>query len=321
MNKTLRAVSFFGIFGLLLAAGSMFFAWLAPTADEDLQSRHAAVIGIQEEAENTIDLLVLGDSETYTSISPMQLYQKSGITSYICGQSQQRVFESYDLLKLALETQSPKVVILETNALFRCKDQDVEIEKYIGGKIYKYMPIFRYHYLWKMPFEGNDDVSTQYKGFRLRDKVKPYTGKEEYMVETDEVAEIPEWNQKHMEDIIALCDEKNIELVLVSVPSPRNYNYKEHNALTQYAKEKNLTYLDMNMMNQELGMDWAKDTMDKGDHLNIYGAVKVTDYLCQYLLDNYEWEDHRNDERYQEWDALAKEYEKRVGILVAKNIK
>ena len=311
MKKTLRVVLFFGIFALLLVVGSVFFLWLAPKADPDFHGRDAAIVGIKEEKENTIDLLVLGDSETYTSISPMQLYRDSGITAYICGQSQQRIFESYNLLKLALKTQKPKMVILETNALFRYKTKNLEIEKFFAEQLYSYIPLFRYHNIWKLPFEGEDSGKLQYKGFRLRDKVKAYSGGE-YMKKTEEIAEIPEWNKECMEDIISLCKENGIELVLVSVPSPRNYNYKKHNALEQYAKEQNLTYLDLNLENDVLGMDWSKDTMDKGDHLNINGAVKVTEYLRGYLLDNYEWEDHRMDENYDDWNILVKEYEKVV---------
>lgn len=317
MKKTLRGVLFFGIFALLLVVGSGIFSWIAPQTDEKAQSRNAAVIGIQEEEENTIDVLVLGDSETYTSISPMQLYQNSGITTYVCGQSQQRLCESYSLLKTALKTQQPKLVILETNTLFRYKGQNVEIEKELGEKVCSVLPIFRYHYMWKLPFDGEEATNTQYKGFRLRDKIKAYSGGE-YMVETEEIAEIPEWNKSYMENIISLCEENDIELMLVSVPSPHNYNYKEHNALEQYAQENDLVYLDLNLKNEELGMDWNKDTMDKGDHLNIYGAVKVTDYMTSYLQENYELEDHRQDENYKEWGVLAKEYEERIGRIIAK---
>ena len=317
MKKTVRVGLFFGIFVLLLAVFSGIFYRLATVADEGLQSRNAAFIGIKEEQENTIDVLVLGDSETYTSISPMQLYQDTGITTYVCGQSQQRVHEAYSILKTALKTQKPKLVILETNTLFRYKGQNTEMEKYLGEQICNLLPVFRYHYMWKMPFDGDSASNTQYKGFRLRDKVAAYKGGD-YMKETEEVAEIPEWNKSCVEDIISLCEENDIRLMFISVPSPKNYNYKEHNALEQYAKELNVPYLDLNLKNEELGMDWNQDTMDKGDHLNIHGAVKVTDYMSKFLVENYEWEDHRQDEKYSEWTLLAEEYEKRLQKIVVK---
>ena len=52
---------------------------------------------------------------------------------------------------------------------------------------------------------------------------------------------------------------------------------------------------------EELGLNWDEDTQDKGDHLNVYGAEKVTSYLGNYLEENYELEDHRNDPAYEEF--------------------
>lgn len=58
--------------------------------------------------------------------------------------------------------------------------------------------------------------------------------------------------------------------------------------MQQYADEKGIAYLDLNEKVEELGLNWAEDTQDKGDHLNVYGAEKVTSYLGNYLEDNYE---------------------------------
>lgn len=84
-----------------------------------LPGRYNSYVGIQKEQKDSIDMLVLGDSESMTSISPMELWKSTGITSYICGQSGQRISESYYMLKHALDYQSPQVVLLETNMLFR----------------------------------------------------------------------------------------------------------------------------------------------------------------------------------------------------------
>ena len=115
-----------------------------------------------------------------------------------------------------------------------------------------------------------------------------------------------------MKGIRRLCGESGAKLLLVSAPSPVNYNYKKHNTIQAYADRYSIPYIDLNMKTEELGIDWEKDSMDKGDHLNVYGAEKVTGYLGRYLAEHYSLEDHRADEAYAKWNELAEKYEKEL---------
>ena len=75
--------------------------------------------GVLGEPRGSIDVLVLGDSESFCSISPLQLWGEQGITSYVCGTSGQILPLTRSLLLSALSKQHPQVVILEPNCLFR----------------------------------------------------------------------------------------------------------------------------------------------------------------------------------------------------------
>ena len=66
-------------------------------------------------------------------------------------------------------------------------------------------------------------------------------------------------------------------------------------------------------------MNWTEDTQDKGDHLNVYGAEKVTSYLGNYLEENYELEDHRNDPTYEAWNQLAEQYKQNLARDTRRN--
>ena len=60
---------------------------------------------------------------------------------------------------------------------------------------------------------------------------------------------------------------------------------------------------------QVIGIDWQKDSYDGGDHLNLSGAEKVTDYLGKYLRDNYHFRENYSDETLRRWNAGMKKYQ------------
>ncbi len=62
--------------------------------------------------------------------------------------------------------------------------------------------------------------------------------------------------------------------LLVSAPSPHNYNTARCNAIAAYARENDIAYLNLNDTANPVGIDWSKDCLDKGDHLNASGAER-----------------------------------------------
>ena len=221
------------------------------------------------EKKNTIDVLVTGDSESYTSVSPMDLWDRAGIAAYDCGQPGQRIQETYYILKTAFRTQSPKLVLFETNTMFRDPGFLKNVQLSLTEPLAYHFPVIKYH----------NAPKKSYKGFEIRDKVVSYEGDKEYMKETKDKAQIPEVVRIYMEKIKRLCEKNGADLLLVSAPSPKNYNYKKHNSLEEYARENDLPYVDLNMKFRDIGIDWKMDSYDRGDHLNISGARKVTAYI------------------------------------------
>ena len=104
---------------VLLWACSVGIQLLARKMPGAVKGRSRVFASVSEEPEQTIDVLVAGDSESYTSVSPMDLWEKTGIAAYDCGQPGQRIQETYYILKTAFKTQSPKLVLFETNTMFR----------------------------------------------------------------------------------------------------------------------------------------------------------------------------------------------------------
>ena len=311
IKKGGKTALFFLILMTILTGLSIFVTEISKKNDKLIQGRNKSLIQIQQEPENSIDLLILGDSLSYTALSPMQMWRDYGITSFIGGQSGQKIHETYYMLKTALETQSPKLVVIETDVLLHSRTGLGRIREKIEEKLSFYFPVFRYHNIWKPLLMGTEYAEESYKGFMLRDTIQAYK-KGEYMKETADKVTLSPVVTEYMDKIINLCSENDIQILLVSTPSPVNYNFKKYNALKEYAKENNLKYLHMNLKVKKLGINWESDTLDKGDHLNLLGAQKITGYFGDYLKSRYNLLDHRKDKKYEMWNRDAEDYEKKL---------
>lgn len=310
--KIRNIVLFLGIFVLLLVGTSALFVPKDNTVSAGIDERDENAYGILAEEENTIDVIVVGDSLCYTGISPLRMWEEQGISSYVCGQTAQRMTESYYVLKRALENQQPEVVILETNLLFWPSDTEEQINQALFESAAYYFPVFEYHNQWKHLDAGDiDEVEYQNrinnKGFHMKWDCVPYTGGE-YMVETMVAKEVPRVERFFLEKMVELCRDKGIEFVLLSLPSPKDYNYESHNSAQMLAEKYGITYLDMNLITEEIGIDWNQDVLDGAEHLNVYGAEKTSIYLGNYLIENYGIQNHRGEEEYQSWNGCYDQY-------------
>ena len=311
IKKFSKMMCFVCVIVLLLSISSYLLDPVRLGYEDKVAGRDSYMVSLMAEPSDTVDVVILGDSESFTFISPMHLWKNSGIASYIGGQSGQRIMETYYGLKRILKSQSPKLLILETNTMFNCVGFMSEINCIAHEVGYYYFPVLKYHSMWKNMVEEVPDIPAHYNGFEIRSDIDPYTGGE-YMHETEQTEEMSGFVDYYMDGIMRLCDEHDIEILLVTAPSPLNHTYEKHNALVEYADENDLPYIDLNMMNDELGIDWQTDTLDKGDHLNMNGVLKTSAYLEQYLNENYELEDHRGEEDYREWDERADDFMKRL---------
>ena len=103
--------------------------------------------------------------------------------------------------------------------------------------------------------------------------------------------------------------EENIEIILVNIPAFDNEEIQEYNNSVQsIADEYDICYMNMPYLNI---VDEETDCADGNDHLNFYGACKVTGYIGQYLVNTYGIEDKRNAQEYNDWNKsydIYKEY-------------
>ncbi|MEG1887537.1 MAG: hypothetical protein RR177_05355 [Oscillospiraceae bacterium] len=313
--NAIKGIAFFT--GLIIMFGLVSFAFIPKDNRGEFGMHDVALHGILAEKKDSIDVLIVGDSETYCAFSPMQLWRDYGYTSYVCGTPGQPLYDSYNYINMALENQSLKMVILETNTVFGTTGVQKDLIGIINKSAKVLMPIFEYHNRWKNLSIDDFTKSPKYtwsndlKGFEYRPKVDPWTGSG-FMKRNDEVLEIPLIPKLYIEQINDLCNEKGIKFLMVGVPAPFNWNYQKHNGVQMFADEHEIPYLDMNLRARELKMDWMVDSLDKGDHLNFSGAQKVTAYLGKHLSEKYNLPDHRGDEYFSSWNDSLKKYQQIV---------
>lgn len=311
VRKILKNFLFLLILGVLLGLVSHVFSRTALQDETLVHSRNKSIVKLQKEKKNTIDVMILGDSLSYTAFSPMQLWEEHGIASFIGGQAGQSIQETYYMLKRAFENQNPRLVILEADVLFRRQQGASGLTMSLAAMGYYHFPFFAYHDMWKNLFLDKKYPEEDFKGFEIREAVEPYQGSS-HMIGTDRKEDMTQMVQNYLENILRLCREKEAQVLLISTPSPLNYNYKKYNTLKEYGEREDVSYVDLNMKEEELGIDWETDSLDKGDHLNLSGAEKVTEYMGNYLKDHYSLPDRRGNPSFKSWEEDFQKFDKKA---------
>lgn len=292
-----------GLLALLVGSSYLFM----PKDDEsDFGVEDPEANAIRGERDHSIDVLVFGDSESYSNIIPMQIWKETGIPMFVCGTRAQRLNYTQALVERAFRKQTPKVVLLETNTLYR----EVSMGTMVVGHLSNYLSIFNHHNRWKTMGVGGSSVyfSDDYKGYQYNSKCEPAPHRD-YMVYSEGLESISEINAEYVAAIKDYCEENGAEFILISTPSSKNWNYERHNAVSQLAEEIGCKYLDLNLHDDRISINWQTDTRDKGDHLNHKGAVKASRFLAAYLNELGVCTDKRADPAYTGWNEALQRYE------------
>lgn len=306
---------FLAIFIALVLVLSPLFQYDGKAMRKHGASQNRVMQELLSEDKDTVDMVVLGDSESYTSMSPMEIWKECGITSYTCGQPVQMASETYNTLEKVFENQKPKVVMLETGLLYRNKKSMKIAGRKIKDRVTYYLPLFDNHDSWKSLVDKGSGKKLYYKGFRVTGKVAPYTGGK-YMHKTGKAKHMNDFAKSYLDKIQKLCRDNGAKLVLYSAPSPKVYNYSKHNGIKKYAEKKGIPYVDLNLKLKTLGINWKTDTYDRGNHMNISGAGKVSAYMGRYIQKKYDIADKRGDDKYREWDEILQEYKEETEPMV-----
>ena len=302
MKKYILKISLF-VFILLVILVILSAILVPKNNSEEAGMHNMPAMGILGEKENTVDIIMYGDSESIASTMPKRLWDEYGYTAYICGTSGQSMPDTCRIMYETLKKQKPKIVILEANNTYNPVGIFVPVARIINVML----PVTEYHNRWKSlrkeDFSGKKEYTyrDESKGYHYIDKNIP-ADDSHYMEYSEEVEQIPAINKFYIKILKKYAESKGAKFVIVSVPSCKNWNYRKHNGTKEFAEKEDIEFLDLNELKDEVKIDWERETGDGGDHVNYKGATKVTDYLGKWLNKKNILENHKNDENYKKWE-------------------
>lgn len=285
-------------------------------------------------------VIFIGDCEVYENFSPVEMWEKYGITSYIRGSAQQLIWQSYYLLEDALQYETPEVVVYNVQSLTHNTPQKEEYNRMTidGMKWSRYkgecinasmlenenfldyvFPLLRYHSritdLTKSDITYfNRKRKVTHNGYYMRVDVIPYD--EENALEEDkpEDTRFGENALAYLDKIRMLCEEKGIQLLLIKAPSLSPVWFDEYEEQVEtYAEQYHLPYINYLELVDEIKLDYSTDTYDGGLHMNLSGARKLSKHMGKYLTENFSLKDLREDRQYAEvWEEKVKFYNQMI---------
>lgn len=253
MKKIGRVIAFILIFAVLFAVAQsvLHYRWCD---NEDIYSRN---IAYQQEAENSIDVLVFGTSELYAGVFPTAMFHEAGITGINFATQNKSALTTYYQLEYALKTQKPKVVCCDFLALFDehysptesetiyRKISDTMPDPVIKWKMVRdicrldesqselsyIFPMLRYHSMWnelsadnfKRDYVYNKNYRAYSKGCQIMDSEYEEDGLgstilPEFWEREAAGAEMTEFAIEYYDRFVKLCHENDAKVVCLLPP-------------------------------------------------------------------------------------------------------
>lgn len=283
-----------------------------------------------QEEENTIDVLFFGSSHTHCTVDYGYLWENYGMAGFSLTAGSQMIDSTSYFVEEALKTQKPKVIVVEMVGATgkELADSDAVVYRNTLGMKWSSNLWNFVQYLsgnlerdatWeKEIFAKYPIIHSRYMELTRDDFILPvpylrgYRGSfDSIYIETPQLQDLQDTMElmpeklEYLEKIVSLAEENDVPIMLFASPYRLEEDgQKQFNWIAQYAEEKGIPFVNFNHLYDEIGLDFDTDMRDT-DHVNNTGAVKVTEYLAQFLKSHYDIPDRRGQEGYEAWEQNA----------------
>lgn len=290
------------------------------------------------EPANSLDVVMMGASDMYAGFSSAYAYEYSGLTSYPFAGDSNPASLYLPQLREILAHQKPQAIVVEVHGFLYD-----DVKQHAEGSVRRFLesippsqnklsallrrseqegplsllPFFKYHGQWTLSLK---ELAEQYhnRPFAQREpsllkgattNTNVFLGMPRYDVSHDDTASplAPE-AQVYLREFLDYCQSHDVSNVLflriprVMMNSDQYERYTRSNEVERIVTDCGFDFLDLEQHAEDVGIDPEYDFYND-EHLNIYGQAKLTEYLCDYLMDTYALSPmEQTEENRRRWD-------------------
>lgn len=324
-KNIIRIIAFLLVLTLFTARIISVISWKESTA----------ILKFYEYEKDQADVIFYGASRTACAVNPSTMWDRYGIAAIDLAEAGQNLGSTYYYMEESLKRQHPKVMMVDLSLLEQIDDGH-DGNMYINTINMHYSPIYVKNAVYEWSHSVFSDSKnmlkwllakfpvyhTRYREITYRDYV-PVTNEEPAFYNTFASApyDIPpgygETGRHELSPEVTDILDKMMNLAeangcALTFYIPPYCVYPEpmqgYNAAADYVGARGYQLINFCTFFDQIGFDYATDMQNEGllgNHVNIYGSEKVTDYLTEYLHTNYDLPDRRGDAHYDVYNKIS----------------
>jgi len=296
-----------------------------------------------KEEPDSLDVVLIGASEVYAGFSPLYAYQEYGLTSYLYAIPSNPGWTYLAQIKEVIKAQHPQYIIIEMQGfLGGAEDTDSAdaMSRFVeniplsrhklsllrqlnpDSRLSALIPFIRYHGQWNASWEvHHENFSNRLMASRGRAYLKGestetafdsnFTAEDWY--EDYSTAEMSQIAHESLLEILDYLDQHQLDNVLFArfphkLVSDNQYNrFRRTNRAQEIIEERGYQMIDLEHDNPDISFDVMFDFYDR-EHLNHYGRIKLTEYICDLLTYDYELEPREQTPENREHWEMVRQY-------------
>ena len=291
------------------------------------------ITGFYKEDEGSLDAVFIGSSATYAFWIAPYAWQEHGIAVYPYAASSMPLEPVRFIIEECRKTQPDALYIINVTSLY--DDRSISQLSHIFNEmplnmtklraiaytarslrltfeetLELYIPMLRFHDRWYevgrqdlYPVDNGYKSGNTYNGFFNTLAVDPSVPNE------GNIIELPDNLSQTLNDLIDYLEAEDVNFMFVIVPqsisNQKKFDYQ--NSAEKLIEDRGYCVLNLHEKMDEMNIRYETDFYNTV-HTNYHGAIKISAWLSEYLIETYGFADKRGDDAYADWDEDSGKY-------------